>query len=55
MTDQLFEPMELTGSELDVVAGGSACNPCNRCNPCDPCKDSVSVSVDVDVSICLSL
>jgi hypothetical protein len=49
MTDSILEPMELTGSELDVVAGGGG----RCCNPCGKDGISVELEVEVELSICL--
>jgi hypothetical protein len=47
MNDQFLEPMELTDSDLDVVAGGGKC--CNRC--CDDGGVTIALAVAVALAV----
>jgi hypothetical protein len=48
MEDILREPLELTESELDEVAGGGGCEP-------PPHRCGCGIDIDVSLSLCLGI
>ena len=53
MDEILREPVELTESELDEIAGGG--NQCGGGNHCGGCGGGLNVDIDLDVSVGLCL